>query len=214
MAQDSRAESVGAALQSRLTVGSLVVLVLAGGFHLGRGAPIDGVTYLALAGIIFFSERRGSKEPDRAGLRRRRPALTAKGPWLWAAVVLLGTALAMVPMGNGLAAALLALGAVMVLLGWRQPALRSEQDHAHRKAVRRTSLAWSLVILYLCAWELGMFFSDHYHPQGASTYPPLTDLVEPAFQQPFTRWLATVIWLGASALVLRARRGRETEGKP
>lgn len=213
MAQDSRAGSVGAALQSRLTIGSLVVLVLAGGFHLGRGAPIDGVTYLALAAIIFFSERRGRREPDRAGLRQW-PMLTAKGPWLWVAVVLLGTALALVPMGTWLAIVLLALGAVMVLLGWWQPALRAEQDTAHRKAVRRTSLAWSLVVLYLCVWELGMFFSDHYHPQGASTYPPLTDLVEPAFQQPFTRWLATVIWLCACALILRARRGKETAGEP
>jgi hypothetical protein len=39
-------------------------------------------------------------------------------------------------------------------------------------------------------------------------------LVEPSFQQPFTRWLATVTWLVACALVLRARRGKETVGKP
>ncbi|MDQ0093219.1 hypothetical protein [Paeniglutamicibacter psychrophenolicus] len=213
MAQDSRAGRVGSAVQSRLTTGSLAVLVLAGGFHLGRGAPVDGATYLALAAIIFISEHQGSKQSERSGLRQW-PALTATGPWLWVAVVLLGTALAMLPLGNGLAIALLALGALMVLLAWRQPARRSRSDHVHRNAVRRTFLAWSLLVLYLCAWELGMFFSDHYHPQGASTYPPLTDLVEPAFQQPFTRWLATVTWLGACALVLRARRGKETVGEP
>ena len=213
MAQDSRAESVGSVLQSRLTAGSLAVLVVAGGFHLGRGAPVDGAAYLALAAIVFFSERQGRKEPERSE-PRQWPALTATGPWLWIAVVLLGTALAMLPLGDGLATVLLALGALMVLLGWRQPARRLTPDHARRKAVRRTSLAWSLLVLYLCAWELGMFFSDHYHPQGARTYPPLTDLVEPSFQQPFTRWLATVVWLVACALVLRARRGKETVGKP
>lgn len=213
MAQESRDESVGAALQSRRTAGSLVIFVLSGGFHLGRGAPIDGAAYLALAAAIFFSERRGRKEPERVG-PRWTPPVPATGPWIWVAVVFLGTALAMVPMGNWLAIVLLALGAVMVLLGWRQPEHRPSPEHAHRKAVRRTSLAWSLVVLYLCAWELGMFFSDHYHPQGASTYPPLTDLVEPAFQQPFTRWLATLIWLGGCALVLRARRGKETADGP
>lgn len=213
MAQDSRAGSVGAVVQNRLTVGSLVVLVLAGGFHLGRGAPIDGVTYLALAAIIFLSERHGRKQPERSGLRQW-PVLTAAGPWLWVAVVLLGSALAMLPLGTWLAIVLLALGVLMVLLGWSQPTHRTEWEYARRMAVRRTSLAWSLVVLYLCAWELGMFFSDHYHPQGTSTYPPLTDLVEPAFQQPFTRWLATVVWLGACALALRARRGRETAGGP
>ena len=125
---------------------------------------------------------------------------------------MVGTGLAVVPLGVPLALAV--LGALMVLVGWKQPMRRPAVACIHRKAARRSAYAWSALVLFLCAWELGMFFSDHFQPGGQRTYPPLTDLVEPLFQQPFTRWILAVLWLWCCALVVRPRHGTKPVDGP
>lgn len=186
---------------------------MAGLFHLGRCAPIDGIIYLALAAALAVAghlEKRPRSRPGRRRHRLRTPGGTALG----ILVVAAATGLALVPVGPVLAVLLLAVGGLMAAAGWPQPVKRQTAARPRGRAMRRTAYAWSLLVLFLCGWELGMFFDDHFRPAGQADHPPLTDVVEPLFAQPVARWLLTVLWLAGCVLAARAHGSRHPGEKP
>ncbi|GAA4371509.1 hypothetical protein GCM10023166_20880 [Paeniglutamicibacter cryotolerans] len=123
--------------------------------------------------------------------------------WAWLLVPGLATILAFQQPGVGLGVALLVLLGAMLALGWRNP--KPSAVRASGLRLRRSAWAWAAVVLFLCLWELGMYFTARLDPWEESTHPPLSDLIDPLFLVPSSRWLGTVLWVGACAALVWPR---------
>lgn len=192
----------GNSFQRWLTCGSILVLLLTSVFHFYRGSPADGGVYLVLAVALILN---GRQESTDAKVQRDRHSSSQFHPW-WLIVLLplLATVAALLPLGAWLVVLLLGTGAGIMILGWRidpkaeavsNPRMLGPQH-------RNTALGLCVVVLFLCFWELWMYFTKHLNPELESIYPPLTDLVEPAFQGMSTRWLLTLLWMTGCALLV------------
>lgn len=199
--------------QHWLTVGSILVLLLASAFHFYRGAPSDGAVYLVLGLVLIIAERK----PSQGGLPGPKEHIVGRAHRWWLVVLLpaLATASAFAPIGGWLVFLLLGVGLVLMVLGWQNPThtaqlLLRDPVGSHRR--RATAIGLCVVVLFLCFWELWMYFTEHLNPSLENSYPPLTDLLEPAFQSTGTRWLLTLLWMTGCALLI-APRTPKVEGK-
>lgn len=188
--------------QRWLTFGSILVLLLTSAFHFYRGAPADGGVYLLVAAVLILNAKKERLDTE------ARPGNVSGRPfhrwWLIVVLPLLATVVAFLPIGPWLVIVLLGIGGGIMLLGWRLAPKSGAVVNPRTSSpqLRNTALGMGAVVLFLCFWELWMYFTEHLNPAMESTYPPLTDLVEPAFQSTGTRWLLTLLWMTGCLLMI------------
>ncbi|WP_243063883.1 hypothetical protein [Humibacter sp. RRB41] len=206
----SRIPRVGVAARMRRDWWWIAILVLAGSFQLYRGAPVDGVFFLA-AGLALLADAGGwLRALDRYPLPRLHLA---------AQVTLGAVAVAVITFAPqfGLAdlITVAVIGATALIVAWRDDPLPSDpapnregRDVTLRRALRRSAVLWSAAGIFLCLWELGSFFLAMPSAQADFDHPPLSDLLDPIVANPVGRAACAAIWLIAGAAFLR--RGRRS----
>jgi hypothetical protein len=165
------------------------------------GKPVDGVLMLIVAaGLAWDAGRRALRNPEsesapvarqarRAGGRRRLlmvSALLAAGA-VYAAVV-----------GSfsryswPATAGIIGLGTVVVLIGWHGP-LR-DRPRGGRLPVAGT-LAWAVVLVAGCLWELGALLKQPSLTTDSYTHPTVSTLTDPLLATSPGRSIVLFGWL-------------------
>ena len=178
-----------------------VALVLAGGFHLFRGAAVDGVVCLAVALAISADAAR----PRRSN-RPFPPRPQLRG-WTWIVGAGLGLVLGLLPGTSGVMLALLVLiGVAAVGQVWRGPDRPGGWPWRALSgtARARTAVTWSVLVVSACVMELAVFFLGDNRNQE-DRYPALSDLLGPAFTHPVGRVLFACAWLALGWILVRVR---------
>jgi hypothetical protein len=182
----------------------IAILALTAFFQFLRGAPVDGVIFLAVALALVA---------DATGLLRRlplRPHVVRRATTVVVVIVLavLLTALPRYSVADGVIVA--AVGVTALLLAWPGDDRARDRPQA-RAGVRRAAMLWATLGVLTCLWEVTMFFLGMPSPEAEYAHPPLSDLVGPLLDNPVLRFLLVVAWLAGGAALLR--RGRHGGGE-
>jgi hypothetical protein len=173
----------------------ILIVCLVGGVQFFRGAWIDG-TIFAVAAAALIVDATGLLPPAVRALPRLRAALLVLAAAACAVVLVIA------PRHGVVVGVLLAvIGVAAVVIAWpnRPP---SDRDR-WTPATRRAAVAWSVVALAACVWELTMYLLGTFSSAGRSVFPALSDLINPLADQPIGRVLLTAGWVGAGVFFLR-----------
>ena len=213
---DTRSERAAArrsarfATRLRLDWWWIAILVLCGSFQVYRGAPVDGVFFLAAGAALLADAAGWLSALDRYPLPRVHVAVQLTLGALAVAVITFAPQF-------GLAAFLTVavIGATAIIVAWRDDGLarssraqREQPDRVLRIALRRSAVLWACAGIFLCLWELASFFLAMPSPTAEFEHPPLSDLLDPLVANPFGRAVCAALWLLAGAALLR--RGRRS----
>jgi hypothetical protein len=175
----------------------IAILLVTGAFQIYRGAPVDGCLFLAIATVLAI---------DRLGALRAvggRPAVPA-GVLVAGAVAVVLVAAATPRYGTGDILVVVAVGLVVLAYGW--PQTLRPPPRAHGRPVRTAMVAWSVVGVATCGWELTEYFLGRPSAAASNDHPALSDLVDPLLHGPAGRAVFTVVWLLGLAFLLRRAR--------
>lgn len=207
--QDPGARAAEFAARLRVDWWWVAILLLCGSFQIYRGAPVDGVFFLA-AGVALLA--------DAAGWVTRLSRYRLPRVHLAVQIALGAIAVGIITFTPQFSAADLAVvgvvGATALVVAWREdgttgarPLAGDDPRHAEpRRAVRRSAVLWASAGVFLCLWELASFFLAMPSAAAEFDYPPLSDLIDPITADPAGRAALAALWLASGAALLR--RGR------
>lgn len=164
-----------------------LIIVIAGLFHLGRGAPVDGVVFLATAAALALTELTGPAPPGDRDLPAAAVLVALPAGWgiaMWQP----GT----VP----IAVAVGVTGPPMLYL-----ALRRGGHAEHTNA--GTWWPWAVTGIAICLWELTSFLQQSDPETANPDHPTLSAVLEPIFDRNPGRTVMIVVWLAAGILLAR-----------
>ena len=131
--------------------------------------------------------------------KRRRPALR----WLIAGAVVLGAVLCFLPRhGLWMGVAVTVAGVAALIVTWPQPGSTGAPPWS--RGLRRLAVAWSVILVAGCLWELLQFVLGRVEPR--SQWYALSDLVDPVVASVPGHLLFVAAWIGAGVFLIR--RGR------
>ncbi|TDQ05756.1 hypothetical protein [Labedaea rhizosphaerae] len=178
---------------------AFLIIVIAGCFHLFRGAAVDGVVFLLLAVGLVVTRHRAM--PVAAPPTTRANTYAVVG-------VVLGCALYGWVVGhwtpNTLPVQLaVAVPGLMVMpFAWRVPDVsRTLPDRAW---------LWAVVGVLVCLWELTSFLFQSDPAVGTYEHPTLSVVLDPLFATASLRSVLVGVWLALGIALFRLIRGRRT----
>jgi hypothetical protein len=177
----------------------IAILVLTGLFQFYRAAIPDGIVFLAMAVALLVGETGIlSRFDGRRWQPRRVLVIVALGI---AAIVLVFTP------RHGLVdgVVVVASGILLFVVAWPNPATADSGPDPWSTRLTRSALAWAIVGIAFCIWELGMYFLG-LNAAGRTEFPALSDLLDPILNNPIGRVIGVAAWLAGG--VALARRGR------
>lgn len=183
--------------------GWIAVLVITAVFHVVRGAPVDAAIYAVGAVVLVFDALGWLRVPlrmpaDRDTLSRRVIAGTLIG----VASLTLGFTRLYSPADTAI---VVGLGVLLLPVVWAERP--SGGPEPLPTVVRRTAIAWSIVIVVGCLWEIGVFFLGRDLTGSETAFPALSDIIDPVLAWPPARVVLVACWLlGGYALLRRGRR--------
>ena len=163
-----------------------LIIIVAGGFHFGRGAPVDGAVFLATAAALAFAETRPVPAPD---LRLPGVVTMAALPLGW---VISTWRPGTVPV----AVAVALTGPPMLYLALATPQPRATE-------VRPGWWLWALTGVLVCLWELTQFLLQPDARTSSWDHPTLSAVLDPLFQPGPGRALLVIVWLACGVLLAR-----------
>lgn len=183
--------------------GWTAVLIITAAFHIVRGAPIDAAIYAAGAVVLIFDALGWLRIPLR--MPPDRDTVSRKV----VAGILIAVASAVLAVTHLYSAAdtaiVVGLGVLLLPAAWAE---RGGPSQPLPAVLRRTAIAWSIVIVAGCVWEIGVFFLGRDLTGSENAFPALSDLVDPLLAWPPARAVLVACWLvGGYALL---RRGRQS----
>jgi hypothetical protein len=162
--------------------------------HQWIDAAIFGVTTLLLVvAVVLVPVGRATSRP---GIR----PLVAGGAVI-AAVLGLSTR-----HGAIAAITMIVAGIAAVGIAW-PPVDRAAPAGPWPKALRRLAVAWTLIWIIACLWELLEFVLGGLVPTGRITHPALSDLLDPIVTPGIGQLLFALLWVAAGIFLVR-RGGR------
>lgn len=169
----------------------LVILVLIGVVQMVRAEWFDAAVFLValvLMGISILLPMHG---------QRIHPSVVVISTTVLAVVV------ALLPRhGAGMVAAVLTIGVLALVAGW--PGAASARL-AWSPGLRALAVAWPMILVIGCLWELAQFIVGRIAPDRPSF--ALSDLIDPLLGTAIGKAIFAVAWLSCGAfLVLRGRR--------
>ena len=167
----------------------IVIIILAGLVHLGRGAEVDGLVFVTIGVALIVAELRD--RPAQSQPARREPLGTQ---WILLGVLLClsygvlvgGWSLASAPVILAVAVP----GLLILPLAWRVGPPR----HAERPGPARW--LWAGVLVLVCLWELFSFLSQPDPQTDSYDHPTLSAIFNPLFGSSTIRTVVLVAWLG------------------
>lgn len=178
------------------------VLVLTGAFQFFRGAPIDGGVF-ALAALALTLETLGA-------LRQGAVTRAYGRRTLWWGAGAAGLLLITVPGGPGASVVILLVGLAVLPVAW-PPLGARDGSPPSRRAIRRTAVAWAVVAVLVCLWEVGAYFLALPSPAADRAHPTISVLVEPLVAFPVGHTIAIVLWLAGGIALIRLGRAAPSE---
>lgn len=186
-----------------MRAGWTAVLIITAVFHVVRGAPADAAIYAAGAVVLIFDALGWLRIPlrmpaDRDTLSRRVVA----GTLIAVASLTLGFTHLYSPADTAI---VVGLGVLLLPVAWADPG--SGPREPLTPVIRRTAIAWSIVIVAGCLWEIGVFFLGRDLTGSETAFPALSDLIDPVLAWPPARAVLVACWLlGGYTLLRRGRR--------
>lgn len=164
-----------------------LIIVVAGCFHLGRGAPVDGLVFLSTAALLATAE-----------ICHPRPPRSVEIPGV-AALLAVPAGLLVASWRPGttpVAVAVAVTGPPMLYLAL------TRGGHAERTDTG-TWWPWAVTGVAICLWELASFLqqSDPHTPNP--DHPTLSAVLEPIFVHNPGRAVMIILWLAAGVLLAR-----------
>jgi hypothetical protein len=178
-----------------------VIVVITGCFHVYRGAPFDGVVFLAVgAGLVLAETRAPTPIVAGRGEPTDRTATII-------AFVLLSLVLTTAPRYGGIDVVLVGVLGVTALV---VAATRSDREPPPRRGA-----AWPYAVAGLIAAlnELTSYFLQT-SPANDWAHPAFSDLMDPLFNVPLGRGVFVLVWLGAGVGLLRLMPARDPRSEP
>lgn len=190
----------------RVTVAAwITILLLTGCFQFYRDAISDGIVFLAMAVALIVGRTGILRRFDELGWQPRRVVVVI--------ALAVAAAVLMLTPRHGIADGVIiaASGILVLLVAWPDPMAGGENDGAEgadgawTSRLRRTAIAWAILGIVFCIWELGMYFLG-YGTSGRTEYPALSDLLDPLIDNPIGRAAFVAAWfVGGVALTRRGR---------
>jgi hypothetical protein len=187
----------------------VAILLAAGSFQIGRGAPVEGVPFVAGA-LALAADRLGwLRRFDTAIARPEAPRWAVWAVVIAAAIVIGATPEFGWPAGVLVAAA----GLSAVLPTWQRRESGFAFGESAESGIRHAAIWWAGVAVALCLWELAAFFAGLPSAHADWQHPALSDLLRPAIGVAPLRALLFAAWLAAGwALVRRGWRPAPADG--
>ncbi len=184
------------------------ILIAAGSFQIGRGAPVEGIPFVLGAVALALDELGWLGRADGVA---RRPAAPR---WVVVVGVVMSAAVIGIAPEFGWVAAVIvaAAGLAAIAPSWGRREPEYAPDETARRGIRRAAVWWAGVAVALCLWELGSFFAGLPSARADWEHPALSDLVKPAIGVPFARAVLFGCWVAAGWAFVRrgwARPGGE-----
>ena len=179
----------------------IAILVLTGLFQFYRDAIADGIVFLAMAAALLVGETGILSRFDGRQWQPRRILVVI-------ALVIAAGVLVFTPrhgLADGVVVA--ASGILLFVVAWPNPPTADSQPDPWSTRLTRSALAWAIIGIAFCIWELDMYFLG-LHAAGRTEFPALSDLLDPILNNPIGRLLGVAAWLAGG--VALARRGRPT----
>ncbi|MGQ7312664.1 hypothetical protein ACUOFU_13235 [Microbacterium arabinogalactanolyticum] len=171
----------------------LVILVLIGVAQLVRGEWFDAAVFLVAIALVCCSVLLPAQGADRP-----RPDLV-----VFAATALAAAVTLLPRHSTGMIVAVLITGVAALVASW--PGASSAR-RAWTPGLRRLAVAWAVIMVAGCLWELAQFIVGRIAPTQPSF--ALSDLVDPLLDTELGKAVFAGAWLSCGAfLVLRERRG-------
>ncbi|MGH3880090.1 MAG: hypothetical protein ACRDSK_23955 [Actinophytocola sp.] len=164
-----------------------LIIVIAGGFHVGRGAPVDGVIFLGTAVALAIAE-----------LREPRPPRTREVPAAFALMAVpVGAVTATWRPGTvPVAVAVATAGPPMLYLAMKAGGHRERADAGRW-------WPWAVTGVTICLWELASFLQQSDPATANPDHPTVSAILEPLFQSNPARAVMIILWLAAGVLLAR-----------
>jgi hypothetical protein len=162
-------------------------MVVAGLFHFGRGAPIDGAVFLGTGAALAVAEVTDPRPPRPRDIPKSTLLVAIPAGWLiatWQPYT--------VPVGVAVALT----GPPMLYLALRKG------GHAERTN-SGTWWPWAATGLAICLWELTSFLHQSDPAIGDPDHPTLSVVLDPVFRTNPWRTAMIIIWLAAGLYLLR-----------
>ncbi|WP_460570249.1 hypothetical protein [Humibacter soli] len=199
----------GFAARMRLDWWWITILVLCGSFQIYRGAPVDGVFFLAAGAALLADAAGWLRFLRRYPLPRVRLAVQVTLGIIAVAVIAFAPQFGLADLIT-----VAVIGATALIVAWRDDPPTAlgpkteREDVVLRRALRRSAVLWAAAGVFLCLWELASFFLAMPSPSAEFDHPPLSDIVDPIVANPIGRGACAALWLLAGAALLR--RGRRS----
>jgi hypothetical protein len=170
----------------------ILIIIIAGLFHFGRGAEVDGLVFVVIGIALVIAELRDRRETG-------PPAREPLGTWwlMVAAVACVGFGLVVGQWelaSPGVIFAIAVPGLLILPLAWRVGPPSEERAPGPK-------WVWAGVMVLVCLWELISFLSQPDPQTDSYDHPTLSAILNPMFQhEPFrvvvlAAWLAIGFWL-------------------
>jgi len=179
---------------------AIVIVFITGCFHVFRGAPIDGVVFLAVAFWLAFAESRWPATALMPGPVEWTHAERRRAHWF---VVVAAFLAAVLPRyGDSLALLICLLGIVAIVDASMRPSY---------EPAKRTMRTWPYAVIGVVAAldELNAFIMQAYAGAGTHEYPALSDVLNPVIGWPPARALLVGLWLAGGVTLLRLMPARK-----
>jgi hypothetical protein len=164
-----------------------LIIVVAGLFHLGRGAPVDGIVFLATAAALALAEVTDPAPPKDRGIPA--PAVLMAIPAGWV--------IAMWQPGTvPIAVAVGLTGPPMLYLALRRGGHAEHTDAG-------SWWPWAVTGVAICLWELTSFLQQSDAATANPDHPTLSAVLEPIFDHNPGRTVMIVVWLAAGIFLAR-----------
>jgi hypothetical protein len=172
----------------------LIILVLIGIVQVVRGDVFDTVAFAVAVVLVIAS----ILLPQRAGRGVHTSVIAITS-------TVLAVAVALLPRHSpGMVAAVLVTGVVALIAGWAGTA---SAVHRWTPGLHRLAVAWAVILVVGCLWELAQFIVGRLAPTQPSF--ALSDLVDPLLDVPLGKAVFAMAWLACGVfLVLRGRGTR------
>lgn len=181
----------------------VAILVAIGVVQVVREQPFDAAVF-GVAAVALVVDATGAAP---AG---RRPGVPLT--LLIAVGCAIAVALVLAPRHGVLAGLLVgAVGLAAVALAWPAPGRPAGDDDPRRRIrIRRAAVGWACVVVTMCLVELWSFLAGRVSVQAQGRHPAISELLDPALDDPIGKTVFVVAWLALGALLLtRGRRPRD-----
>lgn len=176
----------------------ILIILIAGLFHLGRGAEVDGLVFVTIGVALVIAELRDRSSPPTPRTAGREPL---GGMWIFlGALLCLGYGWLVgrwAPASAGAVLAICVPGLLILPLAWRVGPTRA----AARPGPARW--LWAGVMVLVCLWELISFLSQPDPRTDNYDHPTLSAILNPAFGSVTVRSVLLVVWLGIGLWLAR-----------